>query len=259
MKNRLTIITLCTLLSFSMQAQEKNITIKYKQILNLTPNVQPDSLGIDISLIHNGKESFYVYNRIENDSITDDRVITIKERIDALNTRRTTKDRTGVGIYKNFDSSYVITRAIVAKTGYLIKENMPKFNWKIENQKKKINGYECQKASVFHKGRTYEAWFTTQIPISDGPWKFHGLPGLILEVRDSEKKIEIYCRDITLNDEKTTFKKPIVGIFIANEKELNLLKKRIDEDIMRKVQSSLPKDGQMGFTINEAELIEKDN
>lgn len=42
------------------------------------------------------------------------------------------------------------------------------------------------KATVSHEGREYTAWYTTEIPIADGPYKFWGLPGLILKISDSE-------------------------------------------------------------------------
>lgn len=65
-------------------------------------------------------------------------------------------------------------------------EPFPLQKWKIENEKKTICGYECQKATCKWRGRDFVAWFTTQIPVSAGPWKFGGLPGLILEIRDSK-------------------------------------------------------------------------
>ncbi len=59
-----------------------------------------------------------------------------------------------------------------------------KINWVISNEKENILGYTAQKATTFFAGRQWTAWFTTSIPISDGPYKFYGLPGLILKIYD---------------------------------------------------------------------------
>lgn len=53
-----------------------------------------------------------------------------------------------------------------------------------------ILGYSCQKAEVEYAVRHYTAWFTNEIPINDGPWKFWGLPGLILKVTDNQEQFE---------------------------------------------------------------------
>lgn len=59
-----------------------------------------------------------------------------------------------------------------------------KLNWKISDEKRNLMGYTVRKATTTFGGRQWTAWFTAEIPISDGPYKFHGLPGLILEVSD---------------------------------------------------------------------------
>lgn len=62
-----------------------------------------------------------------------------------------------------------------------------KFNWKISTEKQKIGSYNTQKATTNFGGRTWNAWFTTDIPLQDGPYKFHGLPGLIVKIEDDAK------------------------------------------------------------------------
>lgn len=62
--------------------------------------------------------------------------------------------------------------------------------WQIVEEIDTILGYACQKANLSYAGRNYTAWFTPEIPISDGPWKFWGLPGLILKVIDEQGLFE---------------------------------------------------------------------
>lgn len=62
-----------------------------------------------------------------------------------------------------------------------------KLNWKISNEKQKIGEYNTQKATAQYGGRTWTAWFSSDIPFQDGPYKFSGLPGLIVKIEDADK------------------------------------------------------------------------
>ncbi len=69
---------------------------------------------------------------------------------------------------------------------YLYEETTPKMPWKISTEHKIVLGYNCTAATCRYRGRDYKAWFTTDIPLSYGPWKFAGLPGLIMEVETQD-------------------------------------------------------------------------
>ena len=62
-----------------------------------------------------------------------------------------------------------------------------KFDWKILADKEKIGAYNTQKATTDFGGRKWTAWFSTDLPFQDGPYKFYGLPGLIVKIEDEGK------------------------------------------------------------------------
>jgi GLPGLI family protein len=66
-------------------------------------------------------------------------------------------------------------------------------NWEITSDTATMLDYSCQKAKIHFRGRNYEAWFAPEIPINDGPWKFYGLPGLIVKVNDSDGLVAFEC------------------------------------------------------------------
>lgn len=66
----------------------------------------------------------------------------------------------------------------------------PYFNWQLENEEKAIASYHCKMATCQYGGRTYTAWYTEEIPIPAGPYKFYGLPGFIVAIEDSTQQVK---------------------------------------------------------------------
>lgn len=90
--------------------------------------------------------------------------------------------------YKNLSTSVLSYIAFAGKL-FTVDENIPVIDWTIKPDTKEILGMPCQKATGDFKGRVYEAWFCSQLPYSNGPWKLGGLPGLILEAYDTKKEV----------------------------------------------------------------------
>ena len=90
-------------------------------------------------------------------------------------------------IFKNMTSKNITTIDHIYMQGmYEYEESFNAFNWQITAETDTINNYVCQKAICDFGGRTWEACFTSELPFSDGPYKFCNLPGLILNVADTE-------------------------------------------------------------------------
>jgi len=82
-----------------------------------------------------------------------------------------------------------------------IVDSLNLIHWKLDKFQKVVLGYSCKKATCNFRGRNYEAFYAEQIPISNGPFKFGGLPGLILEISSTDK----FIRYEAVNIEKAKF------------------------------------------------------
>lgn len=69
--------------------------------------------------------------------------------------------------------------------------------WKILSEKDMFFNYSVQKAETHFGGRKWIAWFTNEVPINDGPYKFFDLPGLILKISDSEEDFIFEIKGLT--------------------------------------------------------------
>lgn len=72
---------------------------------------------------------------------------------------------------------------------FVYPDSVPSLDWNFSDETTdSIMGYDCRKATVEFAGRHYTAWFTPEIPLPFGPYKFGGLPGLILKLEDAEQQ-----------------------------------------------------------------------
>jgi GLPGLI family protein len=104
-------------------------------------------------------------------------------------------------IIKNFPKRTMETTALMANRVYTVETALPSIKWELQPGKKTIDKYTCQKAIGKYAGRVYEVWFAPDLPYQDGPWKLNGLPGLILEARDTTNEVVFTFKGITPNDD----------------------------------------------------------
>ena len=131
----------------------------------------------------------------------------------------------GTEIYKDLNAKKetVTTRIFGIGDVYVYEEDMANLKWNISPETATILSYTCMKATTQFLGRTYEAWFAMDIPINNGPWKFGGLPGLILKIADTKGHYNFECMGIKELETKEPIIKSDAVYVNKSRKDLNKL------------------------------------
>lgn len=81
---------------------------------------------------------------------------------------------------------------------YVTEDNM---SWNLHKDTQEYNGLKLQKATCNFGGRNWTAWFTKDIPINEGPYKFRGLPGMIVLLQDEKNRFRfVLAENKNLNE-----------------------------------------------------------
>ena len=125
----------------------------------------------------------------------------------------------------------------------LVKEDSLTWKWNLKDEVKKIGKFNCQKATIEFRGRDYTAWFTEEIPVPFGPWKFQGLSGLILEVYDNDKVFHIVAEKLKIEKQTVCDIKVDTSKFESALTIKQYLKNKIEliKEDFAKLSSRLPK------------------
>lgn len=156
-----------------------------------------NSKGADSNayLVFNKEQSYYVTAKDSLEKAAKINSITAYSKNDERKREYTGKrSPQGDQVVFNIKASTLWSNIYMDRQIY-IKEDAPKLNWKLSNESKLIGTFLCKKATAFFRGRNYTAWYTNKIAIPFGPWKLNGLPGLILEAYDTDKKVYWYFKN----------------------------------------------------------------
>ena len=115
-------------------------------------------------------------------------------------------------VYKNYPTGQMTITDRISSQGYRYADSLHAQTWTMGDSTREVLGYTCQQATADFRGRRWTAWFATDIPVSDGPWKLGGLPGLILEAYDEGKQHVFTAVGLErVKDELIIFNRPFRG------------------------------------------------
>ncbi|WP_299176269.1 GLPGLI family protein [uncultured Chryseobacterium sp.] len=183
MKNN---ILLFLLLSVFANAQVNRFFYEYKYIpdSNDRADVKKDMMLLDID---DKGSSYYSHDKFISDSTSN---AELEKQLKggfggniSIN-RRESPGQVSFKVTKEYPDYKTYLFRSVSMDQYKIKEDK-KPEWKILPDKQKIGEYNAQKATTSFGGREWIAWFSADIPFQDGPYKFYGLPGLIVKIEDT--------------------------------------------------------------------------
>ncbi len=158
----------------------------------------------------------YSYYSMQVDSIfaSPDRDVILRQQINAAIGSKTEwpHKRMKAYVYKNYPQGKMTVTDGLLMQDYIYEDTLYAQNWVIQDSSKLILGHECQKAVCHYRGHYWTAWFAMDIPITDGPWKLCGLPGLIMEVTSEDNSHAFKLLGIEkVSKEPIVFSKTYVG------------------------------------------------
>lgn len=179
------ILTLFVTLNFSAQGNRFTYEYQFRIDSTKTDSLKKEFVNLDIFPT---KSYFYGQAKFASDSITNNSIIEQRKSTpNSLNYSSTTEEWNISYLieksYPNFNTTWFTN---IEQTNMTVEE-IPVIKWQILPETQKIENYNCQKATANFGGRIWEAWFSKELPFPDGPYKFHGLPGLIVKLEDKTK------------------------------------------------------------------------
>ncbi|OYQ46787.1 hypothetical protein CHU92_01330 [Flavobacterium cyanobacteriorum] len=163
--------------------------------------------------VNNKNSLFYNITNLKDSYVHQERVIKVEQKKD-VNVVWFENFKTDFiynqQYFTDFTNDSIIFNSNVFTRKIIIKDTYKNLNWELSETSKDsiILGYKCQKATTKFRGRTYEAYFTPEIETNAGPWKFHGLPGLIMSVRSLDNYLIISATKYQLKKESSKISNP---------------------------------------------------
>ena len=168
-------------------------------------DIQDENTYIDWQILEIGRHSnkYYSYFVWESDSLAT--VDSRTNRSGRYSSNLLPRGRNGHGNWNELQYHVLIAengkirtynRELLREYEGYYDEHYPDQQWTLTQDTATVSGYHCQKATCRFHGRDFEAWFTPEVPVKFGPWKFGGLPGLIVKVYDTDHLYTFECTSV---------------------------------------------------------------
>lgn len=169
-----------------VNAQNNRFIYEYKFVSDST---KKDVVASEMMFLDITKNSSKYYSRevyVQDSIMRADLEKQMKAGVSNFNIKRNdAKGKVRYKVTKDYQKNKTYLNVRIGSDSYKVLEDRV-LDWEILPEKEKIGNWETQKATTEFGGRKWTAWFCEEIPLSDGPYKFKGLPGLIVKISDAD-------------------------------------------------------------------------
>lgn len=183
------VIFLAFFLGMAINAQNQRFVYEYKFVSDSTKKDESKTELMFLDVAKKGSK-FFSRNLFVSDSL-----LQVQNKGGNRDFSKIKFGTIGFKVEKSYPDYKVIFFNRLDMDEYKVSDER-KLNWKILQDKEKIGEFNAQKAIADFAGRKWIAWFVSDIPIQDGPYKFHGLPGLIVKIEDETKSHSFVLKEI---------------------------------------------------------------
>lgn len=214
-------------LIYSQEVKNSTLEVKYTHSVNLENS--PGVIELNAFLTSNEKVSIYELDFANEANFIDEEDYSEGNDRESKTLIRI-RSKSNPVFFKVLDDKTINYIQRISMKPFLIEDSYTVFKWNIKDDYKNILGYKCQKAILNFRGRNYEAYFTLEIPFNAGPWKFSGLPGTILEIREENDVLNIIANKVVISNKKTAIDDPFSEQeSISWDEYIKEYKKKFDE------------------------------
>ncbi len=203
------LLIFCLALNLNLFAQNQRYIYEYKLVKDSTNKANQRTEMMYLDTTKEGSE-YYSYTAYHSDSLVRAALETELKATGMVNIKPNMKvDAERYSVSKTYPDFKTELHNRIGMNRYKIADER-KLTWKILPDKQQIGKWQTQKATLDFAGRLWTAWFTNEIPLQDGPYKFSGLPGLIVKIEDKTQSHILELKGIkTLTAEEVkNYKKP---------------------------------------------------
>ncbi len=244
---RIPILCLLSLLLSHVQAQQVEadlfVSYKYHHQFDLTTDAKTDSVVLFADIDHQlawYQNVSYDHKKATKAEVKDgDNGFVIHNKVKL-------SDETGTPLFTDLQNNRIQERKITMvdgkKQAFIVSDKARNIRWSLKEEFKEIGGrFYCQKAVGVLRGRTYTAWFDRSIPVSIGPWKLHGLPGLLVEAVDEKGQVAFTLSSVSYPCTiQKTISPPLNGASVSLEEFVDI-EKNVAEGYIKYLKSKMPR------------------
>lgn len=228
------------------QESKESLIVAYKLYVNQTP-----ALECDAELRYSGNIAVFYWHDNEQESRMESEggMLTLHLRdtdpVGTINTLYLGEDR-------------MTTRGSLFNEAYQLSEPLPEQHWTLGSATKRLGGLLLNQATTVFRGRTYTAWYAPDIPYPIGPWKLHGLPGIILEAYDDEGYFQATFTTVLRGEEPVI--PPDLDFLPAKKMDLEAyqkLQQDMAQELVQRIRAKLPRGTHLNVQETVTDFLER--